>query len=218
MFVLVGGPQLEYGPGSEVSTNPLAVPVQLTPSTTPSHQPHALLQNPGPAYRVDNHPSTSQTSLASSQSRINASSTGNTNQMVAGNLAKKRKDPSSTALQAKNTTNSDPAVRVIEAPVQIQIVYGDGALRSSISSQTEPLFQEGLELERKANDAPGSVTGLPDGLRYGEKTDLTTMKKKRVVMATRDYDSGEQFGPFTGKFVKGGFGCCDPATWEVQSF
>ena len=61
-------------------------------------------------------------------------------------------------------------------------------------------------------DVPGS---LPDGLRYVEKSDLT--RKRRTVVATRDYDVGEEFGPFTGKFVKEGFGCCNPSTWEVRA-
>lgn len=74
--------------------------------------------------------------------------------------------------------------------------------------QTEPLFQQVYNASMQFS----KEKDLPDGLEFTEDE-----KEKKIsgVVATKDFDPGVEFGPFTGEFVKEGLGCFNPNTWEV---
>lgn len=74
--------------------------------------------------------------------------------------------------------------------------------------QTEPLFQQVYNASMQFS----KEKDLPEGLEFTEDE-----KEKKIsgVVATKDFDQGVEFGPFTGEFVKEGLGCFNPNTWEV---
>eukprot|EP00057_Strongylocentrotus_purpuratus_P013793 XP_011668267.1 PREDICTED: uncharacterized protein LOC582550 [Strongylocentrotus purpuratus] len=215
------------------------MPLQQIPSLPSAQQPSPPLQQgqahtgSGDAYHIEDlshNTSHSRLATPTSGGPMNttpgsiggcANTTKSNSRVIAstGRTPKKRAAPGSSPKQlSKPPSMRAPMTQVVtpQAYQQVQILQQQQqhqprpreCMSFSKHCQTEPLFQQVYNASMqftKEND-------LPDGLEFTEDE-----KEKKIsgVVATKDFEPGMEFGPFTGEFVKEGLGCFNPNTWEV---
>ena len=215
LFSVVGATPLQFRPDGATSQQGVQHQQLTTPTATVATPPPTHNSLPDPSYEIQdlsvsaaNNLTTTQPNMTAPSSIANYSSSSSTLPVVTPRVRKKTPSLSSRQ-RSKKSTAPEPMVQIVEPQVQRQRPRDSSAILWNKGCQTDPLFDE----SRLAGQNSTMSADLPEGLVYIEVVDEASSKK--AVFTTKEFEEGQEFGPFTGEFVKEGLGCYNPSTWEV---